>query len=168
MALGLFKIEWNGTRFCCLGFLKQNGMTPMEYISIHVIQYARVGSCFCSTIKYPNNRMVALFHSFSLIHRYPNIVAVKKGFYVLKTTRLYNVKLIVNDQLMGYMVGRVSDMGHCWQVMYDATGVRLQAGRQAEVCCLVLLVFFFSTWNTVCLFFTCAHIMPYAILSCQT
>ena len=63
---------------------------------------------------------------------------------------------------------RVSDMGHCWQVMYDATGVRLQAGRQAEVCCLVLLVFFFSTWNTVCLFFTCAHIMPYAILSCQT
>jgi acid phosphatase family membrane protein YuiD len=32
------------------------------------------------------------------------------------------------------MVGKVSDIRYfCWQVMYDATGVRLQAGRQAEV-----------------------------------
>lgn len=35
-----------------------------------------------------------------------------------------------------YKVGIVSDIRCCccwWQVMYDATGVRLQAGRQAEV-----------------------------------
>jgi acid phosphatase family membrane protein YuiD len=42
------------------------------------------------------------------------------------------------------MVGRVSDIRYCcWQVMYDATGVRLQAGRQAEVWYLVLFLFLF-------------------------
>ena len=58
---------------------------------------------------------------------------------------------------MGYMVGRVSDRGYCWQVMYDATGVRLQAGRQAEVCCLVLLVFFFHLEHCLCFLYLCTY-----------
>lgn len=32
-----------------------------------------------------------------------------------------------------------------WQVMYDATGVRLQAGRQAEVWCFCLNLFSFKS-----------------------
>lgn len=52
----------------------------------------------------------------------------------LKTTRLHNEDRETNANDWLYKVGRVSDIRYCClQVMYDATGVRLQAGRQAEV-----------------------------------
>lgn len=46
-------------------------------------------------------------------------------------------------------MGKVSDVGYCWQVMYDATGVRLQAGRQAEVWLMPCSISFFlcQTWD---------------------
>lgn len=35
---------------------------------------------------------------------------------------------------MFWPCGEISNSYMLWQVMYDATGVRLHAGRQAEVC----------------------------------
>lgn len=39
------------------------------------------------------------------------------------------------------------------QVMYDATGVRLQAGRQAEVRCFLPFLLFFCTWQSFTIYF---------------
>lgn len=37
--------------------------------------------------------------------------------------------------------------GICWQVMYDSSGVRLHAGRQAEVCLCVLWMLVFCLFD---------------------
>ncbi|KAG4920056.1 hypothetical protein JHK82_049011 [Glycine max] len=60
-------------------------------------------------------------------------LAAAIGFHEGFGGPLFATALVLACILMGYMVGRVSDRGYCWQVMYDATGVRLQAGRQAEL-----------------------------------